>query len=167
MSTLMHAHCLVVKYLSSHFSSYHHTPRHWHLSSLTHNLRYNFSKSVGAFDYNLLRLLPLSKFLPAQEEYLRAENNGEEYWATDGVVPLFSRWHPFPCTLTTCNHSAVLHRQIFEQREGKFDNICVNNPVDETNHLSLVPGLFQENMYKKSFWTELGHWLEVVDALTA
>jgi hypothetical protein len=22
---------------------------------------------------------------------------GEEYWANDGVVPLFSQWHPLPC----------------------------------------------------------------------
>ncbi|PPQ67189.1 LOW QUALITY PROTEIN: hypothetical protein CVT25_005790, partial [Psilocybe cyanescens] len=81
--------------------------------SFTHILLYIPSTLIGIFDYHLLRpSLPFSQTKRLEQEIFRdsfgdgqskTENIGvpegqvEEYLANDGVVPVFSQWHPLPC----------------------------------------------------------------------
>ncbi|KAF8973636.1 hypothetical protein BDZ97DRAFT_1776025 [Flammula alnicola] len=165
---------------------YQHRPRN--IFSFTHNLLYFCSKSIGTFDYNLLEPPPSfsnqrNAGLEIIEERLEQgkpavhEIQGEDYWANDGVVPIFSQWHPLPCRMTTCDHHKGFGLQPFEKRAAGDDTSCNLRPhpgnwtvitVDDTNHLSLIiPGLFRENVYQRTFWTELGHWLDTVEKCTS
>ncbi len=40
----------------------------------------------------------------------------------------------------------------------------VLNTDNGSNHLSLIPSSFQQNLYQRNFWLEYGHWLNAVDA---
>ncbi|KAJ7109995.1 Alpha/Beta hydrolase protein [Mycena epipterygia] len=64
-----------------------HTPSIRHATS---PLMYISARLLGAFDYSTLQ--PPPSFI----RQLNAEM-GDEYWANDGVVPVFSQWHPLPC----------------------------------------------------------------------
>ncbi|KAF8330413.1 uncharacterized protein EI90DRAFT_1187950 [Cantharellus anzutake] len=68
----------------------------------------------------------------------------EDYYANDGVVPLFSQFHP------------AMPKS--KPKPGIW-NVCY---MPDTTHLSLMP-LWRGTRMQKEFWTELGEWLEVVD----
>ncbi|KAF8078841.1 hypothetical protein FPV67DRAFT_81769 [Lyophyllum atratum] len=82
------------------------------LSSLCALPLYFTSRSMASFDFTTL--LPIPSFLEHALTYsyplslsslkdevmelgLVSEAINQEYWANDGVVPLFSQWHPFRC----------------------------------------------------------------------
>lgn len=66
---------------------------------------------MGSFDYSALRPIPsfletshtrtavgtldLERSIPSPTS-VHAQL-GEQYWANDGAVPVFSQWHPLPC----------------------------------------------------------------------
>lgn len=55
---------------------------------------YYYSPYVASFDFSALR--PVPSFI--QEEDPKLDGDGSEvYRENDGVVPLFSQWHPLPC----------------------------------------------------------------------
>ncbi|KAK7059211.1 hypothetical protein VNI00_001838 [Paramarasmius palmivorus] len=76
------------------------------ISQLAFAPLYVMARAIGSFNFSTLR--PAPSFLTPKcprsaktdperaisEEY---EPLPEEYYANDGVVPLFSQWHPFPC----------------------------------------------------------------------
>lgn len=93
-----------------------HAPR---LAQITTPPIYFTSRAVGGFDFSSIR--PTPSFLTADhtrpgsgsvllatssdqsnpdlEQGFMSKSLGEEYWANDGVVPVFSQWHPLPCRL--------------------------------------------------------------------
>lgn len=71
-------------------------------------LLYATGSIIGNFDYTLIS--PLPSFVPQasdpgsdsdsqmEEGSVVAEKTmGEEYWESDGVVPMISQWHPMEC----------------------------------------------------------------------
>ena len=97
-----------------------HTPP---LSQIINAPLYICSRAVGLFDYSVLRPVPSflssipqaptvskAKTYPSDiEKGLHPISNpapiklDEEYWKNDGVVPLFSQWHPLACGQVTVN----------------------------------------------------------------
>ncbi|KAF5385190.1 hypothetical protein D9615_001327 [Tricholomella constricta] len=82
---------------------------------------YLTSQSMAAFDYTTLQPIPsfldpaLASFHPLYpssqeaadtEQGISSKVMGGEHFENDGVVPLFSQWHPFPCNLTRCKHQS-------------------------------------------------------------
>ena len=73
------------------------------------------SASIGSFDFSQVRpvpdcITPSSSVSGDSETSSSVEDDGstqlsgeadnsDALWANDGVVPLFSQWHPFPCRL--------------------------------------------------------------------
>jgi hypothetical protein len=74
------------------------------------------SRVMGRFDFSAIRpvpdfIVPCHENQPStpvqpqspkelEEQPLTTEDDpplGEEYWANDGVVPVFSQWHPYSC----------------------------------------------------------------------
>ncbi|CAA7265951.1 unnamed protein product [Cyclocybe aegerita] len=59
---------------------------------------------IGLFDYSVLKPPPSFSSIgtPGYKDDAmfpteRLEVEGEEYWANDGIVPVFSQWHPLSC----------------------------------------------------------------------
>ncbi|KDR75661.1 hypothetical protein GALMADRAFT_248263 [Galerina marginata CBS 339.88] len=170
--------------VDSSTNSYQHTPRY--LFSITHTLLFAFSKWIGTFDYNVLKPSPSFSCVQSPNSDLKKELAlseqleggiltvmGEEYWANDGVVPMFSQWHPYPCALTKCSHLKCMDLKTFEDKQSAENTTTVDvrlhlgrwsvMTVNGTNHLSLIPGLSKASTYQKAFWAELGHWLGSVE----
>ncbi|KAF9481658.1 alpha/beta-hydrolase [Pholiota conissans] len=176
---------------------YHHEPP-LRISSITHILLYFWSQSIGSFDYRSLKPAPsfLGNFKHAnpmnmhQKSIVLVNPLGEEHWANDGVVPVFSQWHPLPCggctyphpyyscpphlySATTCSHDRSMSepssleiplRNASCYLEAQLISGCwVVRTMDGSNHLSLIPRVWGENTYQRDFWVELGQWLDAVD----
>lgn len=86
-------------------SSYKHSPS---LDCLAAPPLYISARIMGSFDYSTL--VPPPSFLYPMNPASRitdielgihpsasTSQLGEEYWANDGVCPLFSQWHPLEC----------------------------------------------------------------------
>ncbi|KAJ7897080.1 alpha/beta-hydrolase [Mycena olivaceomarginata] len=110
----------------------------FHIPALSHiasPLMYISSRLVGKFDFSTLR--PSPSFLAQRGD----SNCAAQYWANDGVVPVFSQWHPLPCRLTRCRHLV---------------------DEEDAHHMSLVP-LWIGIDRQKQWWRRLGQWLASVE----
>jgi len=98
---------------------------------------------------------------------------GEEYYANDGIVPLFSQWHPGECSPSRClhhsSHTNPNPSPVFfgsssprPMRPGIW-NVC---HIPDSTHFSVMP-LWWGTRLQEEFWAELGEWLERVDASRA
>ncbi|KAK0246330.1 alpha/beta-hydrolase [Armillaria nabsnona] len=82
-----------------------------------------------------------------------------EYRANDGVVPVFSQWHPLPCRTTRCRHYSVdRHSKPSVPEPGVWQT----QEVADATHASVVP-LWLSTPRQKLFWTEVGDWLRKID----
>ncbi|KAJ8487302.1 hypothetical protein ONZ51_g4268 [Trametes cubensis] len=89
--------------------------------------------------------------------------------ANDGVVPLFSQWHPFECRSTRCKHYSHSDNIL----EGFETKSYIHSPpeagvwnvhhLSNTHHFSVVP-FWLGTQSQKAFWLDLGHWLRAIDA---
>ncbi|KAF8215990.1 alpha/beta-hydrolase [Mycena galopus ATCC 62051] len=135
-----------------------HTPALSHIAS---PLMYISAYFCGKFDYSTLR--PSPEFLHQQDDsdYVAGSkfNMGEEYWANDGVVPIFSQWHPLPCRRGHCKHFR-LHCQ--QPDDPPKPGIWYVNQEEDVHHMSLVP-LWTGTDRQKQWWKRLGRWLSVVE----
>ncbi|KAJ7492409.1 alpha/beta-hydrolase [Mycena latifolia] len=140
-----------------------HTPSMRHITS---PLMYILSRLVGAFDYSTLQPPP-SFFHQENSDCCipdTASSMGEEYWANDGVVPIFSQWHPFPCYRTRCQHFApVAAGDDGLRKVVPSPGIWYVNQEEDTNHLSIVP-LWTGTSRQQQFWVKLGRWLLAVES---
>lgn len=84
---------------------------------------------------------------------------GGEYRANDGVVPVFSQWHPLPCRMTRCRHYPVDRRSKPSVPEP---GVWQTQEVADATHASVVP-LWWSTPRQKLFWTEVGGWLRKID----
>lgn len=117
--------------------------------------------------------IPISRSQPEKEDPERAalipRVLGEEYHANDGVVPLFSQWHPLACSATRCTHEETTlgEKSTADDRggvpePGRWHVVTLN----DAHHLSLVP-LWLKSRRQREFWVEVGGWLRSVEAAAA
>ncbi|KAJ7675395.1 alpha/beta-hydrolase [Mycena rosella] len=136
-----------------------------HIPSMRHvtsPLMYILSRRLGAFDYSTLQPPP-SFFRPHNSE---ESSMGEEYWANDGVVPLFSQWHPLPCRRTRCRHVGTVVAKSTDKDDRFHEGaprpgIWYVNQEDAT-HMSIIP-LWTGTSQQQQFWMKLGHWLRAIE----
>jgi len=147
------------------------------LLQITSPVMYFTARAVGMFDYSTLQ--PPPSFIPAavipsastndhdaERCVIRADpavvqrNLGEEYWANDGVVPIFSQWHPQPCRSTNCIHLSQCKPMPTTPKPG----IWYVRQIDDATHVSLLP-IWMSSKRQRVFWGELGDWLETIDRL--
>ncbi|KAJ4484950.1 alpha/beta-hydrolase [Lentinula edodes] len=121
------------------------------------------ARAIGSFDFSTIR--PVPSFLEERglspidtEQDLFASDFQktlpEEYWANDGVVPLFSQWHPASCSSTRCQHG---------ETKSPAPGIWYVEQWDNTSHSSLVP-LWVASDCQKQYWLKLGHWLRAIES---
>ena len=95
----------------------------------------------------------------------------EHYWANDGVVPIFSQWHPHECSSTKCIHYDSLpppSTPLPQQEQIDFPKriepgIWNVYTLENAHHLSLLP-LWSGSPLQVDFWTNLGRYLTDLDA---
>ncbi|KAF8585825.1 alpha/beta-hydrolase [Ramaria rubella] len=90
---------------------------------------------------------------------------GEEYWANDGVVPVFSQWHPSSCSSVHCIHSDAQDNE--DVTSGRPQTPTpgiwhVRHQPGAVHHMALIPLWFGTQQQQK-FWADLGLWLELVE----
>ncbi|KAH9858051.1 alpha/beta-hydrolase [Lenzites betulinus] len=89
----------------------------------------------------------------------------------DGVVPLFSQWHPRECRNARCRHfnpGAGCGDGVYDEgakaRHSGVPEAGVWNVhhLADAHHFSVVP-FWLGSAIQKAFWLDLGHWLRAVD----
>ncbi|KAJ4485891.1 alpha/beta-hydrolase [Lentinula aciculospora] len=121
------------------------------------------ARVIGSFDFSIIR--PVPSFLDEISTIPTDVEKGklytadyrkslpEEYWANDGVVPLFSQWHPASCCSTRCQHV---------ETRVPAPGIWYVEQWDKTSHSSLVP-LWVASDRQKQYWLNLGRWLRGIE----
>ncbi|KAL6298691.1 hypothetical protein BKA93DRAFT_753944 [Sparassis latifolia] len=91
----------------------------------------------------------------------------------DGVVPLFSQWHPFRCSATQCRQFSAesktditaLDAEKYRGNGAPESGIWHVHHIDDAHHPSLVP-LWLGTARQKLFWRDVGLWLSAIDRET-
>jgi len=106
----------------------------------------------------------------------------EEYWANDGIVPVFSQWHPlespgvahvslldhlvdsFPSSSTICRRyiPSGTENEYLEEPIKPEPGIWHVHQIENANHCSLAPRWFGTTR-QKHFWETMGCWLGNID----
>ena len=70
---------------------------------------------------------------------------GGEYFANDGVVPIFSQWHPGNCSPSRCKHCSTLNSPSASPPIELSDQQLTGEHADLDQPLELVPepGIFR------------------------
>ncbi|KAL0951495.1 hypothetical protein HGRIS_008180 [Hohenbuehelia grisea] len=103
----------------------------------------------------------------------RDDPASSEHRINDGVVPLFSQWHPLPCSATRCRHtesqSSVPEVDLLGKWEPKISPPKpmpgiweVHSIGSDTHHFSVVP-FWLSTSRQKGFWNSVGKWLDAID----
>ncbi|CDO75496.1 hypothetical protein BN946_scf184935.g32 [Trametes cinnabarina] len=143
------------------------------------------AKVIANFDLSTIR--PIPGFMATVSTSIQASTVGNEatmedgvtdgsqggdylsllFRANDGIVPLFSQWHPLECGSTRCTHFG--HSNNFLDDSGKARYSCSPEPgvwnvhhLAEAHHFSLVP-FWLGTRTQKAFWQDVGHWLRAID----
>ncbi|KAL5533939.1 hypothetical protein ACEPAG_399 [Sanghuangporus baumii] len=146
---------------------------------------YFSARSIGSFDFESLvpqpsfvpdRRTPLDDFALVKPGVLRrasqVEDLSEHYWANDGVVPVFSQWHPRECAETRCIHheSSPASAPLPSPRLRRHPEKRLLEPgvwnvytLEDTHHLSILP-LWVGSSYQQNFWSDLGDFLNNIDS---
>ncbi|KAK0198924.1 alpha/beta-hydrolase [Armillaria mellea] len=136
---------------------------------------YLMSRLIARFD--LSSVLPVPSFLQGKDlsgdayiEYACSDPEhslyelspleiGDECRANDGVVPLFSQWHPLPCGMTRCRHYSVdRHSKPSVPEPGVWQT----HEIADATHASVVP-MWLSTPRQNLFWEEVGDWLRKID----
>ncbi|KDQ63316.1 hypothetical protein JAAARDRAFT_169006 [Jaapia argillacea MUCL 33604] len=144
------------------------------------------SRAIMSFDYPALHPPPSFVSLPVQSHSTKPakrRNNlnldlekasglwdlsasidklSEEYFVNDGVVPMFSQFHPHHCCQTRCRHyppNGIQQTDIPAVESGLWHVHTIPN----AHHLSLLPA-WNGTDGQRSFWEDLGRWLRAIDA---
>ncbi|KAA1468030.1 alpha/beta-hydrolase [Dentipellis sp. KUC8613] len=157
-----------------------HTPSSAPLSSIPLQA---FASTVGSFDFSVLQ--PSPSFLSSKPGQAHdktsdseATNNfglGDEYWANDGVVPLFSQWHPLACSRTNCHHIPPPPSEPADNAKEPTPTSKIYSPpialqpglwyvktLPKSHHVSIMP-FWWANQRQIEFWSEMGSWLRQLD----
>lgn len=124
---------------------------------------------MGAFDFTTL--FPMPSFLPERGKE-KSNPLGERYWQNDGVVPLFSQWHPLDCSSTQCIHHACglvdghSRPPGHDEEMGKINELTPGMwhvyTLEDANHCSIAPQ-WMGTQRQKQFWEGVGRWLVGVE----
>lgn len=165
------------------------------LSQIFNTPLYICSRTMGSFDYSILRPIPSFLIETPQSPTISKDKTyhsdiekglhptvpssptpielGEEYWANDGVVPLFSQWHPLACNSTRCRHFTSSESSTSTSTPEPHDAKYAPEPgiwhvyeVEDATHISLAP-LWLGNARQKHYWEQLGRWLRSIDEVYA
>ncbi|KAJ3760568.1 alpha/beta-hydrolase [Lentinula raphanica] len=122
------------------------------------------ARAMGSFDFSTIQ--PVPSFLEETQNPVDMEqgllienyrkNLPEEYWANDGVVPLFSQWHPAACSSTRCRHV---------ETKIPAPGVWYVEQWDNTSHMTLVP-FWVASDCQKQYWLNLGRWLRTIELQT-
>ncbi|KAK7463874.1 hypothetical protein VKT23_005809 [Stygiomarasmius scandens] len=120
------------------------------------------AQAMSSFDFSSLK--PIPSFL---QSLLRTSGDIEHGFssseagvsdssarANDGVVPVFSQWHPRSCSMTECRHH--------KGKSPPVPGAWYVEEISHTHHLSLVP-LWISSSRQRRYWIELGRWLREVE----
>ncbi|KAK1228675.1 hypothetical protein PQX77_008328 [Marasmius sp. AFHP31] len=133
---------------------------------------YLLSRAIGTFDYTQIQPPPsflveksLSSVQTDSQDIERGASKeyeilSEEYYANDGVVPLFSQWHPSPCSSTRCKHT-----KLTSSSDDPQSGVWYVHEIENAHHLSLVPSWLLDAR-QRCYWIELGQWLMAIDRRT-
>ncbi|THV07592.1 alpha beta-hydrolase [Dendrothele bispora CBS 962.96] len=118
------------------------------------------AQAIASFDFSSLKHAPsfLRPLLGASvdiEHGLLTEVSTNDLRANDGVVPVFSQWHPRSCSTTNCQHS--------KSKSSPVPGIWYVEELPHTHHLSLVP-LWTSSSGQRRYWIKLGRWLREVES---
>ncbi|KAI0052547.1 alpha/beta-hydrolase [Auriscalpium vulgare] len=145
---------------------------------------------IGSYDFSVLRPIPSFLFprpddsstmpppFPSRERERDLESDipaarlTEEYWANDGVVPVFSQWHPLECRSTRCHHHTKTtsvekqapHPGVW-QKQAPHPGVWQVHLLEDAHHLSVMP-VWVASRRQKEFWADIGAWLRDIDLLT-
>ncbi|KAI0375137.1 alpha/beta-hydrolase [Pilatotrama ljubarskyi] len=157
---------------------------HW-ISKMVAWPLYASSVVIAKFDFSSLRPIPAFMATVASascasklesdsnlEDGVIDVANGGDYLsaalrANDGVVPLFSQWHPFECRSTRCKHFSHGDKLLDDSEKTRYScspeaGVWSVHHLANTHHLSIVPFWFGSRS-QKAFWLDLGHWLRAID----
>ncbi|KAI1788803.1 alpha/beta-hydrolase [Ganoderma leucocontextum] len=149
---------------------------------------YATSRAISSFRFSTLRPVPAlletifsTKLDSSHDGEARLEDGlvnmdeGGAYLsdalrANDGIVPLFSQWHPYDCKYTRCMHFS--HAESILDSDGTSDQsrydespeagIWHVHHLENTHHFSIAP-IWLATQSQKAFWTDLGHWLRAIE----
>ncbi|KAI0346870.1 alpha/beta-hydrolase [Trametopsis cervina] len=138
---------------------------------------YILSSIMYYFDFSVIHPIPsalaLTDHTNTQHPQLSLNNNRNiTLRANDGVVPLFSQWHPFDCNTTRCRHHTWAtadsqfdlecpEAELFTAQEpGLWNVFC----IQDANHFSIVPFWFGTSRQRR-FWKDIGLWLRSIDTI--
>lgn len=138
---------------------------------------YVLSRIMGSFDF--------SEVKPSPNASIHGES--EALWANDGLVPMFSQWHPFDCSYvfsglisedgnltsinseTSCQHWHPSYTLPQLSRQAQSTDLVpgVWNVYDvaDATHVSLVP-FWLGTPRQQAFWEATGRWLRAIDNCT-
>lgn len=126
------------------------------------------SKAMGVFDFSALK--PVPSFMPACEKASTEELLGPEYFENDGVVPLFSQWHPRPCSSTNCKHYEDEQQPksgtSAPEKQSLKRGVWHVHTLEGANHTSIAP-LWTRSQQQMKFWLDVGQWLRDIDDMVA
>ncbi|KAF9270020.1 alpha/beta-hydrolase [Marasmius fiardii PR-910] len=132
---------------------------------------YFTSRAIGTFDFSQIEPPPsfLKQCSPTSSRDLERgeakeyESLSEQYYANDGVVPVFSQWHPYSCSVTECQHSKS---PTSNNHDSLQPGVWYVHEIEDAHHLSLVPS-FLLTTRQRQYWIDLGQWLTEIDRRTA
>ncbi|KAI0784978.1 alpha/beta-hydrolase [Abortiporus biennis] len=126
---------------------------------------YLASLAMNSFDFSSIYPTPsfLSENQTTNKHPQNSHSTHDSWYANDGVVPVFSQWHPFSCRDTKCRHHT------FDYTNHKALNMDKPEPgiwdvytLDDTHHVSIAP-LWFNTPRQQAFWQDFGRWLRDVD----
>ncbi|KAG1754828.1 alpha beta-hydrolase [Suillus paluster] len=90
------------------------------------------------------------------------------YWENDGVVPVFSQFHPFGCRhgqILNVLHQYRILSDIIRRGYiaiGQYPGIWCVYALENASHFSIAP-FWWGSRRQRAFWLELGNWLRAID----
>ncbi|KAF9225408.1 alpha beta-hydrolase [Gyrodon lividus] len=129
---------------------------------------YLTSLALVYFDFSKLRPTPeiVASAADCQEHDAEFHPGGDSQGVAlkqlrenDGVVPLFSQFHPFKCSTALCRH--YFENKTWRQAKP-YPGVWDVSILHDTSHLSIAP-MWRGSQGQWQFWGDLGAWLYIVD----
>ncbi|KAI0692668.1 hypothetical protein BC835DRAFT_44185 [Cytidiella melzeri] len=124
---------------------------------------------IGWFDLSSIHPSPSIVDEATKPQQAATSHNSAVLRSNDGVVPLFSQWHPFSCNSTCCKHRTWIEDDDASDAKQQ-ENLPSLTPglwnvyhVRDANHVSIAPFWFGTRR-QRLFWERMGNWLQSIEA---
>lgn len=94
-----------------------------------------FILSRAMCSYDLTKVHPFPEFVHA----IQKGKDRDELYKNDGVVPVFSQWHPLSCQETKCVHHRALTYTSRSVTDGMVTGVWNVFTIEGATHASIVP----------------------------